>query len=192
MEFQEVFQVGGAVIVSLGGAGAIVLGCSSYFGKMWANKLMESDKAKYAQELESLKNKFTNETESYKLKLKKSEFIFEKEFEATSEFVTLKGTVLPTYSHPEMDWYEACDSMAHDFHETERKLESFLYKHGAVLTEEAKDLINFAIGFAAENKFKIDSPEVPKEANDAANLMFQNIEKVEKQLLTQVHSQSST
>jgi hypothetical protein len=192
MNYQEVLEIGAAVIASLGGAGAIVLASSSYFGKIWANKLMESDKAKYARDLESLKNDLTNETESYKLKLKKSELIFQKEFEATSEFVALKGSALPNHTQPDMDWHDACDSMAHELEHTESVLRSFLYKHGAVLHAESKKLLNLAIGQAAENKFKMESPEVPSEANTAADNVYKHIEKIESLLLEQVHSQSST
>ena len=37
---KEVIEVAGAVIVSLGSAGAIVWGLSSYLGQLWADRLM--------------------------------------------------------------------------------------------------------------------------------------------------------
>ena len=43
------------IIGSFGGGGAIVLILSSWLGKVWANRLMTSEKAKYSQELETLK-----------------------------------------------------------------------------------------------------------------------------------------
>jgi hypothetical protein len=82
--------------------------------------------------------------------------------------------------------------MAHELEHTESILKSFLYKHGAVLNEESKKILNYAIGLSAENKFKIESPEVPSEVNDAADIVYKQIEKIESLLLEQVHSQSST
>ena len=42
---------------------------SSYFGKLWASKILESDRAKYNSELEGLRNVFNKELEYYKNQL---------------------------------------------------------------------------------------------------------------------------
>jgi len=192
MELNDLLELSGVVLGSLGGAAAIIFGFSSWLGKVWANRLMTKEKAEYAQELESLRNRLTQDTESYKIKLKKSEFLFQKEYEAASEFVALKRSFLPTYLHPDMDWYEACDEIAHDFHKIEIALGAYLSKHGAVLKQEVKDLLSHSIGMAGESKFEITSPEVPSNANKAADGLYKNLEEVENKLLKQVHSQSST
>jgi hypothetical protein len=91
-----------------------------------------------------------------------------------------------------MDWYEACDEIAHDFNKIELRLDDYLSKHGAVLKESVVDLISTCIAIAGENKFEITSPEVPKVANDAANHLYDKLKEAEKIVLQQVHSQSST
>lgn len=48
------FQVALAVLVSLGGGGAIVFGLSSWLGKVWANRILEADRRRYNEELERL------------------------------------------------------------------------------------------------------------------------------------------
>ena len=192
MELKEVLELSGVILGSLGGAAVIIFGFSIWLGKVWANRLMTKEKAEYAQELESLRNRLTQDTESYKIKLKKSEFLFQKEYEAASEFVALKRSFLPTYSHPDMDWYEACDEIAHDFHKIETAIGAYLSKHGAVLKPEVKELLSHSIGVAGENKFEITSPEVPINANKAADELYGKLEKAEESLLEQVHSQSST
>jgi hypothetical protein len=192
MELKEALELSGVILGSLGGGAAIIFGFSSWLGKVWANRLMEKEKAEYAQALESLRSRLTQDTESYKIKLKKSEFLFQKEFEAASEFVALKRSFLPTYSHPDMDWYEACDEIANDFHKIESELGAYLSKHGAVLKSEVKDLLSLSIGIAGENKFEITSPDVPSHANEAANELYNKLDKAEESLLLQVHSQSST
>ena len=191
MELTTVLEVAGAVLTALGGSAAIILGCSSWLGKVWANRLMEKEKAEYSRDLESLKNRLTQDTESYKIKLKKSEFIFEKEYEAVSEFVSLKRNFLPTFSRPNMDWYEACDDIAQRFSSIEKSLNSFVAKHGAVLKKEVSDLISYSSGIAGENKFEVTNSDVPATANAAADDLMKKLDDVEERLLSQVHSQST-
>jgi len=52
-----------AVLLSLGGGGAIVLGMSSWLGKLWATRMLEKEKAKYATELEVTRNEYRREME---------------------------------------------------------------------------------------------------------------------------------
>ncbi|MCW3148916.1 hypothetical protein N8H22_09960 [Stutzerimonas stutzeri] len=192
MNLTEILGVSGAVLGSLGGGALIIFGFSNWLGKVWANRLMEKEKADHTRALEALRTQLTQETESYKIKLKKSEFIFEREFEATSEFVNLLRSILPPLSHPQMDWDEACEEIAHDFKNIEKLLSLFMSKHGAVLGAEAKKLISSALGLAAHGKFLIQGPEVPRSASESANTLFEKLAKAEDVLLQQVHSQSST
>lgn len=191
MELQEVFELSFAILGSLGGGGAIIFGFSGWLGKVWANRLMEKEKAGYAQEIESLRSRLTRDAESYKIKLKKSEFLFQKEFEAASEFVALKQRFSPAYSYPDMEWYDACNEIAGDFDKIEVALISYLSKHGAVLKPGAKELLGLSIGISGKNKFEIIFPDVPDHVNKAADELYDNILKIEEILLQQVYSQSS-
>lgn len=53
----------GAIIISLGGTSIIIIALAKWFGDRLANKLLEKDKAKYQEELESLKTIFQTELE---------------------------------------------------------------------------------------------------------------------------------
>lgn len=55
MRLSEFAKIVAAVIVSLGGGGAIVAGLSNWLGKLWAARFMEAEKAHYQRELEALK-----------------------------------------------------------------------------------------------------------------------------------------
>lgn len=55
MSFADVLKIVAAGLVSLGTGGAIVFGLSSWLGKVWANRLMESERARHAQDLEKLR-----------------------------------------------------------------------------------------------------------------------------------------
>lgn len=96
----EIFQVAGAVIISLGGAGAVLWGLSSFLSRVWANRILEQDRAKYVAQFERLKNDYQRdlerlkgelETERQKLQvhLDRAVYVhrvqFEKEFAALSE-----------------------------------------------------------------------------------------------------------
>jgi hypothetical protein len=51
----DIWNIAVAVIAAVGGGGAIVLALSSWLGKVWADRILESDKAKYQKEFAELK-----------------------------------------------------------------------------------------------------------------------------------------
>ncbi|WP_074407631.1 MULTISPECIES: hypothetical protein [Aquimarina] len=63
---ENILQILGASVLSLGGAGAIILGLSKWFGNLFAKKLLAKDSAKYSLELEALKSNFQTELEAQK------------------------------------------------------------------------------------------------------------------------------
>ncbi|PML43235.1 hypothetical protein BCT76_20935 [Vibrio tasmaniensis] len=73
----EYLKISATIIIALGGSGAIILGLANYLGKLWANRLMATEKAKHDRELEELRTqlykvsqeelaKFHSEIEVYK------------------------------------------------------------------------------------------------------------------------------
>jgi hypothetical protein len=189
----DILGIATAILGSLGGATLILFAFSNWLGKLWAGRLMEDEKAKHSRDLEALRNRFLQDTEKYKTALKKSEFIFQKEYEAASALVALAREIRPTYSHPDMDWHDACDDIALRFEEIEKAFESYLRKHGAVLTEQIRELIGKCIGLASDGAFHVDGPDnVSSEANQSANNLYDTLMTAEKLLLERVHAQSST
>ncbi len=187
----KLLELAGAILASLGVSTAIVFGFSSWLGKIWASKLMEKDKAEHARELERLRNSFVQETESYKIKLKKSEYLFEKEFAAASEFVAFIERILPRRYYREMEWGDACDFIAMDFEKIEQRLDEYLASHGAVLGKEVVDQIGNCRSIADEGKFDVRGRDVGSEANKAADKLYNELLKAKEMLLAQVHSQIS-
>lgn len=57
----EVFQVAGAIIASVGGSGVILLGLSSWLGKVWASRILENEKRDHAIEIEDFKSRLNKE-----------------------------------------------------------------------------------------------------------------------------------
>ncbi|WP_125561524.1 hypothetical protein [Pseudoalteromonas rubra] len=59
----EYFKISTAIITSLGGGAVLILAFSNFLGKVWANRLMESDKAKHSQELEEVRSRFQRDSQ---------------------------------------------------------------------------------------------------------------------------------
>ncbi|TRX35851.1 hypothetical protein FNW52_10195 [Flavobacterium sp. ZT3R18] len=76
IDFKTVLEWLGAIIVSIGGASAILIALAKWFGERFANKLLEKDKAKYQETLEGLKSKYQTELEIKKTDLEKSKTLF--------------------------------------------------------------------------------------------------------------------
>ena len=58
MDWTGAIKVGASVLLSLGGGGALVAAFSSWLGKVWANRILEQDRARYQREIEALRSQF--------------------------------------------------------------------------------------------------------------------------------------
>lgn len=56
MSTEMIFEVAGAILLSLGTGGAIVLALSSWLGRVWAERLMAKETAKHNHQLEQLRS----------------------------------------------------------------------------------------------------------------------------------------
>jgi len=54
----EILKITLAILANLGFSAAIILGFSNWLGKVWANRIMVSEKAKYSKELDEIKHRF--------------------------------------------------------------------------------------------------------------------------------------
>ncbi|MGA2047354.1 MAG: hypothetical protein ABSG96_06660, partial [Terracidiphilus sp.] len=69
MDWTSAFQLATAIIASLGGGCAIVFGLSSYLGRIWAERLTEKEKHKYADMLQAAKGELDKATNRYQVEL---------------------------------------------------------------------------------------------------------------------------
>ncbi len=187
------------ILLAFGGNAAL-LAVLGLLGKSLLEKLITRDtklfesqlKAKTDAEIERLKNELIHNVERYKVQLKKSEFLFQKEFEAASAFSALLQSIHPGFNHPLMDWYEACDEIALDFGKSEIRLNDFLTKFGAVLTDAERTILLNAISEAGFGKFDIrENGEVDVDTNRKAGEFYESLQTLEKQLIERVRNQSS-
>lgn len=149
-------------------------------------------------EIERLRNELSRDGESHKMRLKKSEFLFGKEFEAATAFVTLHRGFGPRFSRPNMEWDDACNQIADRFEEIENRLETFLTVHGAILLSVDRDAVHAAIAIAGQGKFDVIQNSDPMNSDhgpqirEEAGKLWNALRDVEARLLEQVRGQSST
>jgi hypothetical protein len=62
--------------VSIGGSSILIIGLSSWLGKVWADRILEQDRLKYQSELEKVKSNYEKELEKYKDELDTSKALF--------------------------------------------------------------------------------------------------------------------
>ncbi len=88
MTLKEACEIAAAVLFSLGGGGTIVVLLSSWLGKVWANRILEQDRAKYASEMEQLKTELDRATRLLQGEIEKTIFVTKTHFE--TEFQILR------------------------------------------------------------------------------------------------------
>ena len=112
MTSQEVLSLAGSIIATLGGGSVVVFALSGWLGKIWADRLMKASIFSHEKELEALRDKYTNDLEKLKTQLKKSEFMFEKEFVAASKLIEYHEEIIPLSQGPYMHMDDVFESIA--------------------------------------------------------------------------------
>lgn len=69
MHWTTAFQLASAIVLSLGGGGAIVIGLSSFLGKLWAERALQKEKHKYADMLQNAASELENAKSRYQIEL---------------------------------------------------------------------------------------------------------------------------
>lgn len=81
MTLTTVIEVAAAILVSLGGAGAIIIWAASWLGKVWANRILESDRRKYGEELERVRSELETSRRLLQAELDKAIHVHRVQFE---------------------------------------------------------------------------------------------------------------
>ncbi len=76
MTTPEIWKTAAAILTALGGGGAIVAAFSSWLGKLWAEKLMAKEKAKYEEDLAKLKSQLERSNQDSLVRLQTDLGIF--------------------------------------------------------------------------------------------------------------------
>ncbi|WP_426052181.1 hypothetical protein [Brevundimonas sp. SL161] len=144
-------------------------------------------KSKGDAELARIAREAAREIESYKIKLKKSEFLFERQFQAANDMMKLFGDFSPQRSHPMMDWSDAMEEVVDNSGKTEQALRGFMVRHGAALLSEDREKLQSAITKAND----IHTEDYFGEPDDHASELHGLIQSLRDSLIAKVQVQSS-
>lgn len=111
MTLNEIFGLSGVILGSLGGGVAIIFGFSSWLGKVWAGRILQTEKAVLQNDAESFKKDLQKEIEFEKSKLQqdlekaKAEYQLETE-KNKAKFLRYSETQFKLYNDL---WMSLCD-----------------------------------------------------------------------------------
>jgi hypothetical protein len=183
---QEILDFVWQAVALFGGAGVIAATVAAFVAKTFADRSIEKHKASLEQETERLKSELGKDLETHKWKLKRNEIIFAKQLAAAEDFFELHRKLRPTYSHPDMDWHEARHSVLDNFGRSERHLEEFIAKHGPVLSDETRTIVQKCRDFASNEKFANVQGGYDARAEDVADQFLNTLEKAEHQFVKEI------
>ncbi len=81
MTASDVYNVAGAVLLSVTTAGGLIGALSSWLGKVWANRILEKDRQRFAEMLEASKAQFERVTRQMQANLDHAVFVSRAQFE---------------------------------------------------------------------------------------------------------------
>jgi hypothetical protein len=168
--------------------GAITTAMLALLGKYWFEHSIEKHKAELSRETERLKAALGKDAETHRWILKKNELLFEKEFNAASEFFELRRTFLPRH-RPDMDWHEAMEDVITSFTGYEKRLGEFMAKHGPVLSSENRTALNACLELASTHQFALrGSIDEQKNGEAAAEEFLSALEQIEGRFVKELRA----
>ena len=124
-----------------------------------------------------LKTKTDKSLEKYKSNIRNLEFVFPKKLDALNAIYSFKIELSPIPHYPDMDWYEACDNIAHSFDIYETNIINLLKQYGSVLPKNVIKKLEAAESCSTYGKFEInDKYQVSKQGNEYADSFVKHID----------------
>ena len=151
----EAVENGLTILAAFGGAGVVGGVVAKFVSDHASKQILQVHKAELDTLLESHKASLQRETEQHKLTLKRQELLFGREVDAADDLVRMHRRIYPAYSHPDMDWHDACQETASRFDEIETEVEDYLEKHSAVISTEVRATIDDIRNLATDAKFNV-------------------------------------
>lgn len=181
--------IGGAVL-----ANAAIVSILAFVGKGIFNAAVSRDLESFKSdlkregdaEIERIRSEAGRTLESYKVRLRKSEFIFERQFLAANAVIKLFSEFSPRKSNPNMDWNDAMEEVAANSYKTEMSLRAFMIEHGAALSVDARAKLESAISDAND----IHMREFD-DAHAAADVLHGKIEDLRNSLIAVAQDQAT-
>lgn len=178
----------GAVIAYLGGGAIIVGAFSGWLGKLWADRLMKREVVKHQATIEAMKAELSRRAEHYKAGLRKSEFLFQREYEAVNALVSMVSKLRSQHGDPYMDdisvFYE---SIIRGFEGTRATIGEFLAQHSAILPRDTRTLISDAEVAATLGSY---GDVNGRSQMDCAEELYAKLTTAEEQMISRLRDQA--
>ena len=190
MESVSVWNIALAIIAACGGGGVIILGLSGVIGKIWTNHLMQNDVHRHNREIEALKSSLQNETEGYRARLRKSDLVFEKEFQAANSLSFLIASLEVGYYDPWMeDALPLYYYMSGHRDAVGKSIGLYLSKNASVLPDDVRGWLTEARMWCV----RAEDVDVPGGVDpmEAAEECYKLLKKSEDMMIKVVRDQSS-
>jgi hypothetical protein len=143
------------VVGALGGVGVVSAGVSAWIGGIVSSRVIQKQKAKLDEQLETHKDMLLREADRNRLLLKRQELMFERELAAAIEFLKVQANVVPDTWAPDLDWYDAQERIAENLISHDQALKKLLDQHSVSLSAEARKLIGSAKSAANSGSFGV-------------------------------------
>lgn len=150
MELNDLLKLSATILASIGGAGVIILALSSWLGKVWANRLMESQKHENQVKLTKLSEeiKAANSTDLEKLRLKLELFSHSKKLGVDHEYEQ-KKKIKEVISKYKVVLIESAESLNHRIWNLNTNLKEMWHEKKDIDIEEQYYLYSFVYRFIA-------------------------------------------
>lgn len=185
---EQIFSYIGKFVAAVGGAGVIIIGCSSWISKIWAEKFLLNEKETMQKDIEKYKSKLNEQLEILKSENDKINYITKTQFDAEFKIYQelsescFKMFYCESQLFNELDRYYVNDPINPENEikkqQKERcinaknavvKFQNTLYKYAAFITEEMYERY--------KNFKKMNSDQVI----DYENMYVNDIEDVQKE-----------
>ena len=130
MNINDIFLVSGAIIGSVGGAAVIIVALSTWLGKVWANRILESDRARYASELENLKSDLSKKIHEHNV--------------AVSRIDTQRAEALQKFYSILVSWFEIVLNIRAPNIQLEKNKGNAVMQYQAWATDLQNEAVKFA------------------------------------------------
>lgn len=144
------------VIWALGVGGFSALGGAFLIKVLVESGITKTVELNFNKHLETYKTTLSKELESLKSSLKNSEVFFVRQLEALSMLRSIFRKILPKRRTPDMDWYEACEEIAHAFSNHAERIHEYLCSYDAVLPSTVREKIEEAERIATDGTFQFE------------------------------------
>ncbi len=145
MILENIYQVAFIMLTSVGGAGLIIAALSAWLGKVWANRILESDKAKYAQELDKIRHQF-------QIELNQLSIIHENQRSSFQRLIkALRTSILSLQQEYDEEW-RPLDQNDYD------SLKEVIIEESIFLGSEGEKALNVYLNFLGQAVYFLGEP----------------------------------